>query len=364
MSTVLYWEQIEKYLPVGWESKSRELGAFSRGREIKTPSDLLMVNLLHMTAGESFQATSTMLRLTAEMSLNKNAVYERINKSADWLQWLSREICAASGYMVSKPEWLGDKRVLLVDASDVALKGSKTSDYRMHYVFDLFGFSCETFEITTIKEGETLGRYNNFSENDIVVGDRMYCTIRGIEHLREMRSDFTLRFKSKAFILYDCNGEKLDLLSSIRHLHEWESVSVDCFYKLNGELRPVRICAMKKDEKAIEQSRRKVKEKARRKQEKIASAETLELNEYIVLATSLDCDTAQIFELYRARWQIEMVFFRLKSLFGFGKVPSKKPESVKAWFFGKLFLAALCETIEKDSHFSPLEKTEALQFFV
>jgi len=363
MSTVLNWDQIEKYLPVGWEAKSREKGAFTRIREIKTPTDLLMVNLLHVTAGESFQATSSMLRLTADISLNKNAVYERINKSADWLQWLSRELCAASGYMTEKPEWLGEKKVLLVDASDVALRGSRTSDYRMHYVFDLFGFSCQSQEITTIKEGEKLTRYS-FFENDIVVADRIYCTIQGIEHLKKMRNDFILRFKSKSFILYDRNGEKLDLLNSIRHLNEWEDIGIDCFYKTDGELRPIRICAMKKDKKAIEQSKRRLLRKAGRKQEKEASAETFELNEYIVLATSLDYDTKKTFELYRARWQIEMVFHRLKSLFGFGEVPSKKPESVKAWFFGKLFLAALCEAIEKDSHFSPVEKTGKPQFLV
>ena len=361
MLTVKYWEEIEKYLPEGWEAKSVELGAFTRGREIKTPGDLLVVNLLHVTTGESFQATSSMLRLTAGMSLNKNAVYERILKSGDWLQWLAREVCVSSGYMAEKPEWLGEKKVKLVDASDVSLKGSKTSDYRMHYVFDLFGFTCETFELTTIKEGEKLTRYS-FSENDIVVADRIYGTIRGIEHMRETQSDFILRFKSKAFILYDSKGEKLDLLANTRHLKEWESASIDCFYKLDGQLKPIRICAMKKDKKAIEQSRRKLEKKASRKQEKEVAKETLELNEYIVLATSLDYDCSQIFELYRARWQIEMVFYRLKSLFGFGDVPSKKPESVKAWFFGKLFLAALCETIEKDSHFSPVEKTEEFQF--
>ena len=114
---------------------------------------------------------------------------------------------------------------------------------------------------------------------------------------------------------------------------------------------------MKKDKKAIEQSKRRLLRKAGRKQEKEAAAETFELNEYIVLATSLDYGTDKIFELYRARWQIEMVFHRLKFLFGFGEVPSKKPESVKAWFFGKLFLAALCEAIVKDSHFFPVEKT-------
>jgi hypothetical protein len=35
--------------------------------------------------------------------------------------------------------------------------------------------------------------------------------------------------------------------------------------------------------------------------------------------------------------------YRLKSLFGYGDVPSKNEDTVKAWFYGKLFMAALCE---------------------
>jgi len=61
----------------------------------------------------------------------------------------------------------------------------------------------------------------------------------------------------------------------------------------------------------------------------------------------------QILELYRARWQIEQVFYRLKSLFGYNNVPSKRDDTVKAWFYGKLMLAALCERILKDVPFPP-----------
>ena len=82
-------------------------------------------------------------------------------------------------------------------------------------------------------------------------------------------------------------------------------------------------------------------------------ADTVELNDYVVLATSLDYTNEQILELYRARWQIEQVFFRLKSLFGYGEVPSKRDDTVQAWFFGKLLLAALCETILKRMPFPP-----------
>jgi len=74
---------------------------------------------------------------------------------------------------------------------------------------------------------------------------------------------------------------------------------------------------------------------------------------YIVLATSLPDTAAQVLELYRARWQIEQVFHRLKGLFSFGEPPGTNPDSVKAWFYGKLLVAALCEAMAKEPSFSP-----------
>jgi transposase len=110
---------------------------------------------------------------------------------------------------------------------------------------------------------------------------------------------------------------------------------------------------MKKENEAIESTKRKMARKVVRKQEKEVQSDTAELNEYVVLATSLEYTNEQVLELYRARWQIEQVFYRLKSLFGYGDVPSQNEQTVKAWFYGKLFLAALCEHILKQASFSP-----------
>ena len=118
-------------------------------------------------------------------------------------------------------------------------------------------------------------------------------------------------------------------------------------------MRPIRIVAMKKDEAAISQAMRKLSRKVSKKQEKQAQADTVEQHEYIVVATSLNYANEQILELYRARWQIEQVFYRLKSLFGYDNVPSKRDDTVKSWFYGKLMLAALCESILKRVPFPP-----------
>jgi len=345
-------EEIVEYLPENWENAAKETGAFTRSRNIKTVEDLLALNMLYITNEGSFGMASSMMKLTKGISVNKNAVYERITASGEWLRVMSERLCGMQGATIKKPEYLGEKQVKLVDASDEATKGKEKTTWRLHYVFNLFEFSCPHMELTGNKEGERLTRHE-VSENDIMIADRIYCTIKGIEHVLTNKGDYVIRFKSKAFNLYDAYGEPVELLPHLRNLKALESTEVCCFYKQNGKLRPIRIVAMRKEEDAIEATKRKMSRKAVRKQEKAAQADTLELNEYVVLATSLDYTNEQILELYRARWQIEQVFYRLKSLFGYGDVPSQNEQTVKAWFYGKLFLASLCEHILKQASFSP-----------
>ena len=346
-------EEIIEYLPQDWREQAKGTGAFTRARNIKTEEDLLALNMLYITNGGSFQLASSMMKLTKGISVNKNAVYERITASGEWMRSMAEGLCALQGATIEKPEFLGKKKVKLVDASDETTKGKEKDTWRLHYVFDLFGFQCSSMELTTNKEGERLTRHEVF-ENDIMIADRIYCTMSGIEHVLSNKGDFVIRFKSKAFILYDESGERIELLPLLRSLKSLENTEVRCYYKLQtGQLRPLRIVAMKKEAAAIKESKRKMERKVSKKQEKKVQADTVELNEYVVLATSLDYTNEQILELYRARWQIEQVFYRLKSLFGYGDVPSKNEQTVKAWFYGKLFLAALCERILKQVSFSP-----------
>jgi IS4 transposase len=346
-------EEIIGYLPEGWEEKAKETGALQRGREIRTAEELLELNMLYITNEGSFAMAAAGLYMSKGIEISKIGAYKRIRGSGEWLRVMAQEMCKSEGMVIKKPEFLGERQVKLIDASDETTRGKKKSTWRMHFAFNLFEFCYTESELTGNKEGERLTRHR-ISEEDIIIADRIYGTITGMEHVLSNKGDFILRLKSKAFNLYDEAGNRVELLSQIKELKAHESIEVRCYYKTQkGKLRPLRIVAMKKDEKAIKESSRKMARKAVRKQEKAVPAETAEINEYVILATSLEYTNEQILELYRARWQIEQAFYRLKSLFGYGDVPSKNPETVKAWFYGKLFLAVLCEKILKTEIFSP-----------
>lgn len=58
--------------------------------------------------------------------------------------------------------------------------------------------------------------------------------------------------------------------------------------------------------------------------------------------------------MYRARWQIELVFKRLKSLAGLGHLKKHDPQAARAWLQGKLLVALLIDALRMASEaFSP-----------
>jgi hypothetical protein len=60
---------------------------------------------------------------------------------------------------------------------------------------------------------------------------------------------------------------------------------------------------------------------------------------------------AQVLELYRCRWQIELAFKRLKSLLQLGQLPKQDPASARAWLQLKLLLALLIERLCHQARF-------------
>jgi IS4 transposase len=226
----------------------------------------------------------------------------------------------------------------------------------LHYSLDLFTLAAREFLITDIRTGEKLVNFKQIGKDDILVGDRMYGTLPGIAYLNRCGAGYVLRIKSRGFRIYDRKKQEIDLLQSLGSLESDEIVDMRVWCLIEGEYKPVRLCVLRKDSDSERKGLKRLKKENQRKRGgKPVSELQSENNKYIIVATSLgeEASASQILELYRARWQVEIAFKRLKSLFQYNDLPAKNSASVKAWFYGKLLLAALCETLVNTGRFSP-----------
>ncbi|HEY4563049.1 MAG TPA: transposase, partial [Thermoanaerobaculia bacterium] len=106
-----------------------------------------------------------------------------------------------------------------------------------------------------------------------------------------------------------------------------------------------------KSEEAAEQAREKIRKEARKKGHAV-DTRTLAAAGYIFLLTSLPAaqlKAAEVLDLYRFRWQVELAFKRLKSLWDFGTVPAKDPDIARTYIFAKLLIAVLVEDLTQEA---------------
>ena len=346
-------EEIKKILPASWERQAYELGAITRGRVIKSAEELLILNLLYQTSGKSLGGTSSILKSSGELVMSKQAVGERVIKSMEWNRWLSENISRNAGILGKKPSWLEYRRILTADGTEESCPGSKGTEYRFHWLMDLFTLETIEIKVTDYKEGEKLSQYQEIQSGDIVVADRAYGTLKSIEYAVSRGSDYVLRLKANSFNVYDKSGECIDIAKRIEKMKQGTYKALKLYCKKGKELQLIRLCIYRKTDKESENTERQIKKSNTKKMRGKVSETQKFYGKFVIVATSLSETPEKILALYRQRWQIELLFKRLKSIFHLDELPAKKDDSVKAWFYGKLLLAAICEALDNIGRFSP-----------
>ncbi len=211
------------------------------------------------------------------------------------------------------------------------------------------------YNITTNKVGEKLANFN-LTEGDLVLADRVYGSVAGIKHCMESGAEYILRLRKNGIGFRTENGDKFDLYS---HMRDKEIGECTAFAKsVDGELIPVRVCFKKKSSEAIKKTQKRLHKQETRRMVTI-SDEAKAFNKYIVVVTSLgsDVDCAEVLDIYRYRWQVELYFKRLKSILDYGELPKKTEESIFAWLNGKLMIALLMEKKLSRATFFPKEES-------
>ncbi len=339
------WSIIESLLPEGWQEKCKELKAYQLNRAFDGPGSLLRTLLIHCAQGCSFRVTAALAAEGGVATLSDVALNKRLRLSSDWFQWLSNGVAQKWFPRADPGDCAPSFCVKVADATTVQDPGSKGTSWRIHYSLELSSLQCNEIMITGKEKGES---FKNFTvqEGDLWIGDRIYAKAPGIDHVLSHRGDVLVRVGWNSLQLCDEHGQKFDLLGHLGRLRHHEVGDLPVFIAHGTGFIAGRMCAVRKSQSAANRERKRILKESSKKGRK-TKPETLEAAGYTIVFTTLDqsISAETVLTIYRARWQIELTFKRLKSLLGLGHLHNKNPESAKAWLYGKLLAAFLIEAL-------------------
>ena len=351
-------EDILKELPEGYKEAGWETKALRRKRGIQN-EDILLTLCLYYGYDKSLVDTKIYAQSFLSTKISDVGFMKRFAACKEWFKWMNQKMTEECTPIYSVPEKLSGKTVKAVDASDICTKGAVKQTWRLHYAFDLFSMSSSEFHITPESNGETLENFT-LHPNDLIIADRAYATITGIEYCKAAKADFVMRLRNKAFTLYNENGDVIRLTEDILKNVGTECQDFIVYYKSkNKEMKQIRICAVRKTEDEIKSEQEKLRRTEIRKQIEITE-DTKFSHNYFIVVTSLDdhFSSEEVMSIYRLRWQVEMVFKRFKSILGMGSCPMKTAESCEAWLNCKMLIALLIEKMLSSVDFSPCGYSE------
>lgn len=316
----------------------------------------LRLILMHVAGGLSLK--QTMLR-AAELEwcgLSHVALFKRLRVAQRWLSELCAELLEWQRRRILDSEiWPDGWRVRIIDATTVEEPGSTGTSWRIHYSLSMPTMVCDHFEITDEKGGEKFGRFG-FKSGEIAVADRGYSHRAGVAHVIDSGADVLVRWNPSAFPLENLEDKADDMLKWLGKLPKTTARERTVQFRCNGRVYQLRLCAMRKSRLATEAARKKAQQAAAKKAREIQE-ETLEYAEYVMVlcsASSRKVPLESALEVYRGRWQVELVFKRLKSLLNAGHVPKESDPSARAWMQAKILSALLIErTLWEGEFLSP-----------
>ncbi len=344
------WNTVVTLLPKGWSDNLDKLGVMKRKLpSFNSANELLQTILIHVGKGYSLRETSALVKSSGIAEVSDVGILKALRRSEIWLRNMCRQLFQEQGVSTEATK-IANMNIKLIDSTTVIEPGKTGSCWRIHYSINLPDLSCSHFSITPIKGKGTGEKVNYFpvQTNDCFIADAGYSTASNCAYLKSNNANIIVRLNYKSMKFY-CESKKIDLLHLLKEVKvanqvkEWElDINVGDNNFIKG-----RVCVVRKSNKEIEKSIKKLRRKASKKQINI-QPETYDYNKYIILFTTVQkekMDSCQILNWYRVRWQIELIFKRFKSIAGLGHLPKYDDISSRAWLYAKLFLCLLSQKL-------------------
>jgi hypothetical protein len=150
------------------------------------------------------------------------------------------------------------------------------------------------------------------------MGDRGFAKAPALIATRKKGAQFIVRMSPSYLALQDRSGNQFDLSEQLREAGDAVSLSFEVLVRdaKTGETCQAYLHAHRLSEQAANKARRRARKSARHNGNTVQDS-TLRLCDWLFVLTSIppgELSAEVIFELYRVRWQIELLIKRFKSL--------------------------------------------------
>jgi hypothetical protein len=332
---------------------ARETKAIQRRRAVRDGRELLRIALARGPGGLSLSQSAAWATMLGVAKISDPGIKRRLDQAVGFLEAVVGALLAdrMPGAAV---RWAG-RVVRNADGSCFRMRGSETTDWRLHAVYDLGRGGFSHLELTDQRGSEAITR-GSALPGEIRIGDRYFAKAGRLHQFRQEsaeQADFLVRVGWHAFILLDQDGAAFNLIDHLAELpadfapHE---IMLRAELDRPGKTLPLRLIIQRKTPEATEATRAALRREASRKQ-KTLDPRSLVAAEFMILGTSLPAEgypAAEVMAVYRLRWQIELAFKRLKSLLGMGRLPTWTKDASRSWLLTQLILALLCDDLSQE----------------
>lgn len=342
------FQRFEQALPGNYQQQAYQQGAFARARKFASPRQLLQTLLIYCAMDFSLRACAG--KFAGQQGyISDTAVLKRFRGCLPWIKSLASQVMIPAQRLIE-----GGLRFVVIDGSTVQSPGATGTSYRLHLAVDLIRLRLLQVKVTDERQGESLDHYD-LQEGDVALIDRGYNQPKSLVPAIDRGVDVVLRYNPHGMNLYvrdDMAGTALRRIDWSAKANELENrpghVPV---YLCHGEQRiegVVHLIPLPEDK--IEEARRKLRERSKKKGH-TPSDSALLLAGWVLIFTTLPpevLDTESAGQLYRVRWQVELVIKRLKSLLNIDLLRAREGSLLsEVYLHGKLLYAAVLEKLRQ-----------------
>jgi len=340
------YEKLRSKLPSNLSETASKYGVIKRRRKIQEAPELLVMVMLYATAGLSLRLLSAIASLLGIASVSDEAWRKKLQRCDAWLSHILNDVLPSSRLSKEETVVARNLQIEIVDATNIMQEGKAGDTVRVHTRYSLPGGNIAEAIVADKHSAESIKHFT-IEQGHLYIADKVYGKGDNFAHVISHNAHALFRITpSHVSLSMDLRGkEKLDMAARLTETKQ-DVLDIPCFIRTtSGNRVPVRVIASRLPDGKRAKATKRVKRKASKEQTKNIRTSTFTYAGWVIVITSLSSDYSphDILKLYNLRWQIELLFKRIKQFFKLKRLKAASMKNSRVIVLTLLILWAISE---------------------